>query len=74
MKSKCRSDFFGKKSPAFFLFLALITVGLIGCKDEKMTTSKESVKADIIDELQLQYGKKFKIIETKEGGGTIGGA
>jgi hypothetical protein len=65
--------FLGKRALLFLLVLALITVGVTGCMDGKKNTSEESVKANIIDDLQLQYGKKFKIIETKEGGVTIGG-
>ena len=65
--------FLKKRALLFLLVLTLITVGVTGCMDEKNNTSDDNVKADIIDALQLQYGKKFKIIETKEGGVTIGG-
>ena len=65
----------GKRALLFLLVLTFITVvAVTGCMDEKRkNTSEDNVKADIIDDLQLQYGKKFKIIETKEGGVTIGG-
>ncbi len=67
--------FLGKRALLFLLVLTFITVvAVTGCMDEKRkNTSEDNVKADIIDDLQLQYGKKFKIIETKEGGVTIGG-